>query len=207
MYLLGSACTQLSLSMRLLVLSSHLSWCCCLRSFTSNARPSRFFYNFNTRKACWLPDICLFLPNLLLYFQLGSRSFPSPEAALLLVSTKSRGQVLSQVHHRKSAIHELPVTLLMLRVKSEKSDWFWSQSIVFTKPLKSKPECRWTWPEVSERSNDWAFAWTHAWFKHFRSISLFIPQNSTVNLRHSSHLGTKFNNSAPTNVLFPSFTA
>ena len=29
----------------------------------------------------------------------------------------------------------------------------------------------------------------------------------TVNLRHSSHLGTKFNHSAPTNVLFPSFTA
>ena len=49
-----------------------------------------------------------------------------------------------------------------------------------------------------QRSNDWAFAWTRAWFKHFRSISLFIPQNSTVNLRHSSHLGTKFNHSAPT---------
>ena len=25
----------------------------------------------------------------------------------------------------------------MLRVKSDKSDWFWSQSIVFTKPLKT----------------------------------------------------------------------
>ena len=36
--------------------------------------------------------------------------------------------------------------------------------------------------------------------EHARSISLFIPQNSTVNLRHSSHLGTKFNHSAPTNV-------
>ena len=30
---------------------------------------------------------------------------------------------------------------------------------------------------------------------------------STVNLRHSSHLGTKFNHFAPANVLFPSFTA
>ena len=29
----------------------------------------------------------------------------------------------------------------------------------------------------------------------------------TVNLRHSSHLGTMFNHSAPTNALFPSFTA
>ena len=39
---------------------------------------------------------------------------------------------------------------------------------------------------------------------HFPSSSHKI---STVNLRHSSHLGTKFNHSAPTNVLFPSFTA
>ena len=42
-----------------------------------------------------------------------------------------------QVHHRKSAIHGLlvPVTLRMLRVRSDKSDRFWSQSIVFTKPF------------------------------------------------------------------------
>ena len=26
----------------------------------------------------------------------------------------------------------------MLRVKSDKSDWFWSQSIVFTKPFKTR---------------------------------------------------------------------
>ena len=39
-----------------------------------------------------------------------------------------------QVQQRKSAIHGLPVTLRMLRVKSDKSDWFWSQSIVFTRP-------------------------------------------------------------------------
>ena len=42
-----------------------------------------------------------------------------------------------QVQHRKSAIHGLPVTLPMLRVKSNKSDLFWSQSIVFTKPFKT----------------------------------------------------------------------
>ena len=41
------------------------------------------------------------------------------------------------VQHRKSAIHGLPVTQRMLRVKSDKSDWFWSQSIVFTKPFKT----------------------------------------------------------------------
>ena len=37
---------------------------------------------------------------------------------------------------RKSAIHGLPVTLRMLRVKSDKSDWFCS--IVFTKPFKTR---------------------------------------------------------------------
>ena len=41
------------------------------------------------------------------------------------------------VQLRKSAIHGLPVTLRMLRVKSDKCDWFWSQSIVFTKPFKT----------------------------------------------------------------------
>ena len=41
------------------------------------------------------------------------------------------------LQHRKSAIHGLPVTLRMLIVKSDKSDRFYSQSIVFTKPFKS----------------------------------------------------------------------
>ena len=41
------------------------------------------------------------------------------------------------VQHQKSAIHGLPVTLRMLRVKSDKSDWFWSQSIVFTNPFRT----------------------------------------------------------------------
>ena len=36
-----------------------------------------------------------------------------------------------------SAIHGLPVTLRMFGVKFDKSDWFWSQSIVFTKPFKN----------------------------------------------------------------------
>ena len=42
-----------------------------------------------------------------------------------------------RVQQRKSAIHGLPVTLRMFRVKSDKSDWFWSQSIVFTNPFKT----------------------------------------------------------------------
>ena len=39
---------------------------------------------------------------------------------------------LWSVQFRKSAIHRLPVNLHMPRVKSDKSDWFCSQSIVFT---------------------------------------------------------------------------
>jgi len=42
-----------------------------------------------------------------------------------------------QVQLRKSAIHGLPVTLRMLRLKSDKYDWFWSQSIMFTQPFKT----------------------------------------------------------------------
>ena len=41
------------------------------------------------------------------------------------------------VQYRKSAIHGLPVTLRMLSVKFDKSVWFWSRSIVFTKPFKT----------------------------------------------------------------------
>ena len=42
-----------------------------------------------------------------------------------------------RVQHRKPAIHGLPVTLRMLRVKSDNSDWFRSRSIVFAKPFKT----------------------------------------------------------------------
>ena len=63
------------------------------------------------------------------------------EAVLLLVSTKNRD--LWPGPNRKSTIHGLPITLCMLKVKSDKSDCFWSQSIVSTKPFK--PECCWTW--------------------------------------------------------------
>ena len=52
-----------------------------------------------------------------------------------------------RVQHRKSAIHGLPVTLRMFRVKFDKSDWFWSQSIFLQS--HSKTECRWTRPEVA----------------------------------------------------------
>ena len=48
-----------------------------------------------------------------------------------------RCETSGEVQHRKSAIHGLPVTLRMFRVKSDKSDWLWSQSFVFTKPFKN----------------------------------------------------------------------
>ena len=48
-------------------------------------------------------------------------------------------------------------------------------------------------------------------FKSASGPSGYFPLSShkisTVNLRHSSHLGTKSNHSASTNVLLPSFTA
>ena len=58
-----------------------------------------------------------------------------PEAALPLVSTKNRN--LWPVPTSKSAIHGLPVTLRKLRVKSEKSDWLRSHSVVFAKPIRT----------------------------------------------------------------------
>ena len=59
---------------------------------------------------------------------------------------------------RKSAIHGLPVTLRILWVNSDKStdksDWFWSQSIVFTSPFKTgmsldlaRGRDSWCWPK------------------------------------------------------------
>ena len=58
------------------------------------------------------------------------------------------------VQHRKSSIHGLPVTLRILKVKSDKSDWFWSQSIVFSKPFKTRTSLdlargrdSWCWPK------------------------------------------------------------
>ena len=41
------------------------------------------------------------------------------------------------VQHRKSAIHGLLVTVRMLRIKSDISDWIRSHSIVFEKPIRS----------------------------------------------------------------------
>ena len=54
-------------------------------------------------------------------------------------SRPQRPRIATSGHaqHRKSAIHGLIVTLRMLRVKSDKSDLFWSQSIVFTNPFKT----------------------------------------------------------------------
>ena len=58
------------------------------------------------------------------------------------------------VPHRKCVIHGLPVTLRMLRVKSDKSEWFWSQSTVLTNPFKTgmslnraRGRDSWCWPK------------------------------------------------------------
>ena len=59
-----------------------------------------------------------------------------------------------RVQRRKSVIHGLPVTLRMLWVKSDKSDWFWSHSIVCTNPFKTgmsldlaRGRDSWCWPK------------------------------------------------------------
>ena len=59
-----------------------------------------------------------------------------------------------QVQHRKSTIHRLPLTLCMLGVKSGKSDWSWSQFIVFAKSFKTgmlldlaRGRNSWCWPK------------------------------------------------------------
>ena len=87
-------------------------------------------------------------------------NFPSPCAWsekvwkiwLVLVSIYC---VYKATQNRKSAIHGLSVTMRMVRIKSDKSDrWFWSQSIVFSKPLRIGislylPRSRdsWCWPK------------------------------------------------------------
>ena len=63
--------------------------------------------------------------------------FPRARARLKHAHSFDRCGTSGHVQHRKSAIHGLPVTLRMLRVKPDKSDWFWSQSIVFIKPFKN----------------------------------------------------------------------
>ena len=69
-------------------------------------------------------------PAILGFFQSRSQR---PRSFWLATGIATSGQV----QLRKSALHGLPVTLRMLRVKSDKSDWFWSQSIVFTNPFKT----------------------------------------------------------------------
>ena len=65
------------------------------------------------------------------------QSNPTRAAWLKHAHSFDRCGTSSLVQHRKSVIHGLPITLRMLRVKSDKSDWFWSQSLGFTKPLKT----------------------------------------------------------------------
>ena len=62
-------------------------------------------------------------------------SFSSTEATLLLVSTKNRDLWPSptpEVRDSRTSLHSAHVQSQVC-----KSDWFWSQSIVFTKPFKN----------------------------------------------------------------------
>ena len=79
---------------------------------------------------------CLFLWN-------WCNPFPRTRARLKHAHSFDHCGTSGLVQHRKSAIHGLPVTLRMFRAKSDKSDWFWSQSIVFSKPLKNGMSLDW----------------------------------------------------------------
>ena len=127
-----------------------------------------------------------------------SHAFSSPEAALLLVSTENRDPGSVQRHSgfewlcKHNRLRSELIGFVRLDSEQAQSD---GKSVNRALPVLDLAR-------GPQQSNDWAFAWTRAWFKHFRSISLFIPQNSTVNLSHSSHLGTKFNHSAPKTFFF-----
>ena len=80
----------------------------------------------------------------------GTCAFLSPEAAHRLVRTKNH----DLCKNPKSKFQGIPVTLRMLRFKSDKSDWFWSQSIMFTNPFKTgmsfdqaRGRDSWCWPK------------------------------------------------------------
>ena len=72
-------------------------------------------------------------------------SFSFSEAMLLW--SAPRITTSGQVQHQKSAIHGFPVTLCMLRVRSDKSDWSWSHYIVLIKPTGQNWSLT-TYPEV-----------------------------------------------------------
>ena len=74
-----------------------------------------------------------------------------------------------QVQHRKSAIHGLSVTLRMLRVKPDKSGWFWSQSIVSTKSFK--PECPWTGSADQKERGQPSWVTVHAQFYQMKFMA------------------------------------
>ena len=65
----------------------------------------------------------------------------------------------------------------MLRVKSDKSDWFWSQSIVFTKPFKTGMSLKWA--RGPQRSNECAcLSRARARLKHAHSFDRCGGQRS-----------------------------
>ena len=88
---------------------------------------------FDSRSAAMINKYNLLLDMIINLGSYQSRS-QRPRSFWLATGIATSGEVQLW----KSAIHGLPVTLRMLRVKSDKSDWFWSRSILFTKPFKTR---------------------------------------------------------------------
>ena len=85
-----------------------------------------------------------------------------------------------KIQHRKSAIHGLAVTLRILRVKSDKYDWFWSQSVLLQS--HSEPEFAILGADQKERS-----LWVREWViihqnKLVRGINVVKHERWTVSI-------------------------
>ena len=99
---------------------------------------------------CTLPFSCTAFSQAN-WFQWRISAFSSLEAALLLVSTKNHDLwpcPKTEVRDSRTSRHSA------LWVNSDKSDWFWSQSIVFTNPFKTgmsldraRGRDSWCWPK------------------------------------------------------------
>ena len=85
-------------------------------------------------------------------------SFSSPEATLLLVSTKNRDLWLTLAKSNTGSPRFTDLPSLCACSESSLTNLIGSGLNLLCLQSHSKTECRWTRPEVSQRSNDWAFA-------------------------------------------------
>ena len=101
----------------------------------------------NLRRDTWIWGFGQPIPQYWILYKLSQSCSQRPRSFWSATGVATSGQI----QHWKSTIHRLPVTLPMPRVKSDKSDWFRSQSIVFTKPFKTGMSLDLAWGPVFQR--------------------------------------------------------